>query len=93
MATDKRITYKQFDELLRQLGFSSERVEPKWIRYEHADSQLVIVVVAREPHELVRVTDAVSARRHLVEKGVIRAEALDDLLSRSALAGASGNKA
>lgn len=64
-----RITYKQLDEMLLHLGFSRQRVEDKWLRYEHKPSDLMIVVAAKEPSELVRVTDAVSARRHLVEKG------------------------
>ena len=36
------ITYKEFDALLRRLGFSRERVESKWLRYEHPDSELII---------------------------------------------------
>lgn len=92
MATN-RITYKQFDALLTHLGFSRERVETKWLRYEHRDSELVIVVAAKRPSELVRVTDAVSARRHLVEKGVVGAKELDQLLSRSSIPETSGKKA
>jgi predicted RNA binding protein YcfA (HicA-like mRNA interferase family) len=82
MAATNRITYKQFDALLQHLGFDRARVESKWLRYEHPASQLVIVVAAKEPSELVRVTDAVSARRHLVERGVVSAEQLDELLAR-----------
>ncbi len=92
MATN-RITYKQLDDLLTRLGFSRKRVEAKWLRYEHKPSELVIVVAAKEPSELVRVTDAVSARRHLVEKGVIAANELDELLSRSSVPETSGRKA
>ena len=92
MATN-RISYKQFDELLRHLGFSRERVESKWLRYEHPETELVIVVAAKGPSELVRVTDAVSARRHLVEKGVITAKSLDDLLSQSSIPETAGKKA
>jgi len=91
MATN-RITYKQFDELLRHLGFSRERARSKWLRYEHPESGLVIVVAAKRPSELVRATDAVSARRHLVEKGVISANELDELLSRGSIPETAGKK-
>ncbi|MCI0684700.1 MAG: hypothetical protein L0Y71_21595 [Gemmataceae bacterium] len=91
MATN-RITYKQFDELLTHLGFARRRVESKWLRYEHKPSELVIVVAAKDPSELVRVTDAVSARRHLVEKGVVSSNELDELLSRGSLPEPSGKK-
>lgn len=87
-----RITYQQFDDLLLQLGFSRKRVEAKWLRYEHAPSELVIVVAEKAPNEPVRVTDAVSARRHLVEKGVISAEELDEILARMPIPHSSGNK-
>lgn len=92
MATN-RITYKQFDELLVQLGFSRKRLDGKWMRYEHQPSELVIVVAAKEPTALVRITDAVSARRHLVEKGIISASELELLLSQDSLPEPTGKKA
>jgi hypothetical protein len=79
-----RITYRQLDELLVQLGFSRARVEPKWLRYEHAASDTVIVLADKNQDEPVRITDAVSARRHLVEKGLITAEELKAVLSPGA---------
>jgi hypothetical protein len=79
-----RITYQQLDELLRGLGFSRVRVEPKWLRYEHGPSDTIIVLVERNPYEGVRVTDAVSARLHLIEKGLITEGDLDAILSRKA---------
>jgi hypothetical protein len=80
MNTD-RITYQQLDELLRQLGFSRWHVEPKWRRYEHAPSDTIITLVEKGPHEPVRITDAVSARQHLVEKGLVTEEELEAKLS------------
>jgi hypothetical protein len=78
------ITYKQLDDLLVHLGFSRQHVGPKWLRYEHAASDTLITLVERGPHEPVRVTDAVSARRHLVEKGLITEDAFEAVLSRHA---------
>ena len=83
MATDP-VTYKQLNELLCQLGFARQRVEPKWLRYEHPPSDTVIVLVEKRPNELVRVTDAVSARRHLVEKGLVSEDEIDALLHAGA---------
>lgn len=89
---NNQITYKQFDELLLQLGFSRTCVQ-KWLRYQHKPSDLLIVVAAKEPNDLVRVTDAVSARRHLVEKGLISPSKLDEILSPNPLPEPSGKKA
>jgi hypothetical protein len=85
MDTD-RMTYKQFDDLLVQLGFSRAHVEPKWLRYEHAASDTVIVVADKKQDEPVRITDAVSARRHLVEKGLITEKEIEAIVSRNASA-------
>jgi hypothetical protein len=79
-----RITYRQLDNLLVQLGFSTAHIEPKWLRYQHPASNTMIVLPEKDPDELVRITDAVSARRHLVEKGLISSEDLDAILSRRA---------
>ena len=66
-----RYTYRQLDELLLSLGFTRKHVEPKWRRYDHAPSDTVIIVIEKRSNELVRLSDAVSARLHLVEKGLI----------------------
>jgi hypothetical protein len=79
METDP-ITFKQLNELLVHLGYSRRHVEPKCLRYEHAASDTLIVPVEKAPHEPVRIIDAVSARRHLVEKGLITEDALESLL-------------
>ncbi len=78
-----RMTYKQLDQLLIELGFTRDRVEPKWLRYEHAPSDTMIVLADKKPNEMVRITDAVAARLHLVAKGLISEEELQRFLSRS----------
>jgi hypothetical protein len=80
------ITYKQLDDLLSDLGFVRSHVEPKWLRYEHAPSDSLIVLAEKKPQDLVRITDAVSARLHLVAKGLISEEELKAFLSRSSVA-------
>jgi hypothetical protein len=80
------ISYRQLDELLVHLGFSRSRVEPKWLRYEHASSDTLIVLADKKPTDPVRITDAVSARQHLIEKGLINPLELDAFLSRNSSA-------
>jgi hypothetical protein len=77
-------TYRQLDELLLSLGFTRQHVEPKWRRYDHADSKLMIALVEKGPNELVRPTDALSARLHLVEMGLITEKELAKRLAKSA---------
>jgi hypothetical protein len=84
-----RMTYQQLDEVLLRLGFSRDNVGPNWVRYEHTPSDTVIVLADKNTHELVRVTDAVSARLHLVEKGLITEGEMEAIVSRNA----SGQKA
>jgi hypothetical protein len=80
----ERITYQQLDDLLVELGFARQTVEPKWLRYEHTASDTTIVVVRKRPDALVRITDVVSARRHLIEKGLISEEEFEALLLQTA---------
>ena len=83
--TADAITYKQLDEVLCGLGFSRQRVEPRWLRYIHPESDTMIVLVEKKPNDYVRVTDALSARLHLVEKGLVGAEEIDAIFGRKAM--------
>jgi predicted RNA binding protein YcfA (HicA-like mRNA interferase family) len=76
------MTYKQLNDILSKLGFTRERVREKWLLYEHADSDTMIVLIEKKPNERVRPSDAISARRHLVEKGIISEEEIEALLTR-----------
>jgi hypothetical protein len=78
--TTLQITYQQLDQLLLNLGFSRERVEPKWLRYTEASSDTEIILVEKKPTDPVRATDAWSVREHLVRKGLISEEDLDAFL-------------
>ena len=86
MMTADLMTYKQLDAVLSRLGFTRQRIESKWLRYEHAESDTEIILVEKKPSEHVRVTDAVSARRHLVEKGIVGAQELKAMLAKEAAA-------
>jgi hypothetical protein len=71
------ITYGQLDRVLSDLGFTCQRIAPKWLRYDHTGSDTFIVLVEKNKNDPVRITDAVSARRHLIEKGLIGERELD----------------
>jgi hypothetical protein len=75
-------TYQQLDDVLHHLGFSRERLEPKWLRYFHAPSQTEIILVEKKPADPVRSSDAWSAREHLLQKGLIGEEELDRLMEK-----------
>lgn len=78
MATNQ-LSYQQLDELLTRLGFSRYRLEPKWLRYEHAESETEIILVERKPADVVRATDAWSAREHLLQKGLLSESEIDKI--------------
>ena len=61
--TPDRMTYRQLDDLLSRLGFTRQRVEPKWLRYEHPASDTVIILVDKKPSEPVRVSSPIARRR------------------------------
>lgn len=87
---NRKFTYAQLDDVLKKLGFTCERVDPKWIRYEHSESGTEIILADKKPTEMVRPTDAWSAREHLIKKGLIRERELDKLLDYQKAGIASG---
>jgi hypothetical protein len=74
------VTFEQLDRVLGQLGFSRQVAPPKRVWYEHADSDTVIVVADQKLSEPVRPPDWVSARAHLIEKGLVSEEQLHTML-------------
>jgi hypothetical protein len=78
------MTYRQLDQILARLGFTRDRIDAKWLFYEHAESNTEIILVAKKPTDMVRPTDAISARIHLVAKGLASDEELDRWLKRKA---------
>ena len=46
----------------------------------------MIVVVEKKPTDFVRVTDAISARRHLIEKGLANEEDIEKSMPKKATA-------
>ncbi len=81
--TNDPMTYQQLHHVLTHLGFSCQRAEPKWLYYEHKPSNTVIILVEKKPTDKVRISDDISARRHLIEKGLISEEELNKRLSQT----------
>jgi hypothetical protein len=77
------MTYRQVDILLTELGFSRQHMEPKWLRYEHAATDTIIVLVEKKSNQRVRASDAESLRRHLIEKGLVGEEEMQALLAKT----------
>ena len=75
------VTFEQLDWLLGQLGFSRQVAPPKRVWYEHAGSDTVIVLADQKLSEAVRPPDWVSARVHLIEKGLVSEQQLEKMLS------------
>src|SRR5436190_16073298 len=80
-----QITYQQLDALLLRLRFIRDRMEPKWLRYSHADSGTQIILVENKPTEFVRASDAWSAREHLLQNGLLSEDEFSDFLKNGAM--------
>jgi hypothetical protein len=78
---NNQVTYGQLDKLLLQPGFIRQRVKSKWRRYEHAASDTVIILADKKPGDPARPSEVVSARIHLVAKGLISEEELERKLA------------
>ncbi len=74
------VTFEQLDRVLGQLGFSRQVAPPKRVWYEHPPSDTVIVVADQKLSESVRPPDWLSARAHLIEKGLVSEEQLMAML-------------
>jgi hypothetical protein len=81
------VTFEQLDRVLGQLGFSRRVAPPKRIWYEHASSGTVIVLPDQKLGEPVRSPDWNAARVHLIEKGLVNEDRLDQMLSLTSDAG------
>jgi hypothetical protein len=78
----KPMTYRQLDQILTRLGFTRERIQQKWLYYEHPESKTEIILIEKKPTDMVRPTDAFSAQFHLVAKGLASEEELARWLKR-----------
>ena len=65
------ITYSQLDRLFGALGFEVASSGHPGQVYRHPESGVIIVLAMRRPTDLVSSADLMSARRHLIERGLL----------------------
>jgi hypothetical protein len=73
-------------QILLDLGFTM-RVDPKFIRFDHASSQTWFLNPPYQDDEAVNLGDLFAARRILDERGLLPCERFEELLGQKARAG------
>ena len=81
---NKPTTFAALDRLLRHLGFVETVVPGSHVRYEHIPSATVLVLRDHAPGDAVTWADLTTARRFLVERGLIESDAFERLLQEQA---------
>src|SRR4051812_19001965 len=76
-----RVTYGELDKLLSRLGFVRHQGAPKWVWYEHVATGTEIILADKKPDEVARPSEIVSTRVHLVTRGLMNEEEIDDALA------------
>jgi predicted RNA binding protein YcfA (HicA-like mRNA interferase family) len=87
MNPSKPATYRDLVQLLARLGFQDESVEGSHRAFRHGASETLILLAEFEPEDPLRAEDLISARRHLVAKGLISAHAFERQSPQSAATG------
>ena len=83
MTNIKRITYAELGGWLAGLGFVEESVSFSHRAFRHrASGTLIVLAYYDDPDTAVREEDVISVHRHLEEKGLADARALERLGSR-----------
>jgi hypothetical protein len=75
------ITFSQLRRLLLDLHFDESRADSYW-RFEHPPSETVFVVRPYTSSDNITMQDLASTRTHLDWRGLLSADAFDDLLMR-----------
>jgi hypothetical protein len=79
-------SFRVLRQILLDLGFTM-RVDPKFIRFDHAASQTWFVYPVYRDEEEVSAGDLVAARRILDERGLMPRERFEELLRQKLIAG------
>jgi hypothetical protein len=77
-----RVPFAQLRRLLTDLSFTTSRKEKGW-RFEHPASETVFLFRPYRPDENVTVQDLVTTRTHLEWRGLLNAEAFENLLNQT----------
>jgi hypothetical protein len=76
-------TFAALRRLLLDLGFVEKVVPASHVLLEHAPSGTVLVFRPYRPQEKVSLPDLVSVRTQLDERGLLAADALENLLRKA----------
>ena len=76
-----RVPFTLLRRILRDLNFTESREEKGW-RFEHPESETVFLFRPYQPDEKVTVQDLVTTRTHLEWRGLLSAEAFENLLHK-----------
>lgn len=79
------LTYAQLDRLLGTLGFTPAKPKKPAKIYEHANSEMLLLLAKERPSAPVRQADLISVRRHLVDGGFLSEEAFDTFMAAGSL--------
>jgi predicted RNA binding protein YcfA (HicA-like mRNA interferase family) len=77
------IKYKEFKNYIESIGFVDESVKSSHIAFKHEYTNIIIILPEMSDDSSVSEVDIVSARRHLVERGLVSDEEFTDFLKAS----------
>lgn len=77
------LSYAELRRLLLDLGFAEKKVPGPHIVFYHAPSDTLFAFRAYKPKQKVFVDDLVGVRFHLDWRGLLDAEAFDNLLRKA----------
>ena len=78
------ITFAVLDSVLTQLGFQITKVPKSHVAYRHSASDTALYFPLHRPKDLVPAISVVGIRKVLVDRGVVEAARLDEMLQASA---------
>jgi hypothetical protein len=76
------VMFAELRRVLQELGFTETRVDEFW-RFEHPDSDTVFLFRPYALDEHISLPDLASTRIHLDWRGLLSANAFDDLLAKT----------
>jgi hypothetical protein len=78
------ITYERLERLLSDLGFVKRRLPERGLVFDHATSDTLLFLPDGRPGDLVRPAHLMAARRTLEERGLLTADAFENMLAQPA---------
>lgn len=79
---NKNVRFSELRQLLEGLGFTCFQ-KPKWVAFEHAASDTLIVLRKYRANEVVSPTDLAAASTMLDQRGLLEAETFKKALTEA----------